>query len=289
MAATFHLYVYDEQAPLKFFKHTISKVGNEISLSVPMEIGKHMTKASYKELIMPIRSAACKGNIDEAYITNSFSRNNYIVVIGTETVIPGRVGRDGVAKDPIINLTPYGFVIGTLNYALKNFYIDIICSSNNLGEHLLLYVIKLANEKRCHGVTLNSLPSVLTYYPRQGFKFRKSCSTPVLVNYESSDLKRAVDAMRAARIPLPSDSEAAYKIDEYVDFMKLLHAAELNKKTKGECNKKAAISKDEIKSGHCGEDGYTMVKCFADEARGGRRRSTRRRMNRRRRTTRRKN
>jgi hypothetical protein len=260
-------YVYDQGRIYKL--QILPAYGSQIEL-----LGK--TKDTFKHYISPIRSLACAGNVDESYITSRFTPSNILIAIGPEKE------KDGIGGRKIIDIDPFGFVIG--KHLARDLYIDVICSTLN-GNNLLKYVTDLAQTKGCLSVTLNSLPSVLTYYPKYGFKFRKDCGPPDVV-YEGSALQTKAGTL--GRDKLPKTSKQAYNIAEYVDFMRALHAADLNKKKDGLCGKGRAITSNDIKGAECGTDGYTMTKCFAEGLGGGGRRKThaRRRKNR---QTRRKN
>jgi hypothetical protein len=248
-------YVYDQG---NTFKQQILPVyGSQIEL-----VGK--TKAIFKQqYISPIRSLACAGNVDESYITSRFTPSNVLIAMGPEKETEGIKGRK------IIDIDPIGFVMA--KHEARDLYIDVICSTL-YGNYLLKYVTDLAQTKGCASVTLNSLPSVLTYYPKYGFKFRKDCGPPDVV-YEGSALQTKAAAL--GRDGLPKTSSQAYDIAEYVEFMKLLHAADLNKKKDGLCGKGRTITSKNIKDAECGTDGYTMTKCFAEGLGGGSRRKRR--------------
>lgn len=261
-AVPIFVYVYDDGSTYK--QQILPALGPKTDL-----IAK--TKATFKQqYISPIRSMACAGNVDESYISSRFTASNILIAMGPEKETEGMKGRK------IIDIDPIGFVMG--KHLARDLYIDIICSTL-YGNNLLKYVTDLAQTKGCMSVTLNSLPSVLTYYPRYGFKFRKNCGPPD-VEYEGSALQTKAGAL--GRDGLPRTSNQAYDIPEYVEFMKLLHAADLNKKKDGLCGKGRTITHKNIKDAECGTDGYTMTKCFA----GGGRRKTH---TRKRRQTRRKN
>ncbi len=231
---------------------------------------KGKTKAWFRENIMKIRSLACVGNVSETYITTRFTQNNVLIVMGPEIEVD-------IRGKMYTDIEPIGFVIANHNAAAKDLYIDVICSSPlneiSYGAHLIKYLSDIADAKGCNSITLNSLPSVLSYYPNFDFKFRKDCGAP-LVEYQGSALQTKARELKAAG-RLPTTSDEAYAIDEYVEFMKLLHAADLNKKKDGLCAKGRRITSKNIKDAQCGTDGYTMTKCFTRTG-GRRRRATRR-------------
>ena len=258
------VYVYDEGTMYK--QQILPALGPKIAL-----VGK--TKETFRQqYIMPIRSLACAGNVDEGYITGRFGSCNILIAMGPEKTTEGRRSRAMAPENEtpkIIDINPTGFVMA--KHAARDMYIDIICSTKN-GVNLLKYAVDIARTKGCLSVTLNSLPSVLGYYPKYGFKFRKDCGPP-LVEYEGSALQEKATALGRGA---PKTSDQAYAIDEYVDFMKLLHAVDLNKKKDGLCSKGRRITSNNIKGAKCGTDGYTMTKCFSEGAGGGRRRTHRR-------------
>jgi hypothetical protein len=280
------LYIYDETLHDKAYKKQVQLSADKSSyiytdIITPFRyIKKDMF---YDDYIKGIRGTACLGNVSESYVRNCISKNNFLMAIGDGeiTVQPSR----GPNYSTIISK---GFVIGKIDAGRRDFYIDVICSSG-YTDYLLKYVIHIAQEKGCRSVSLSSLPSVLAYYPKSDFKFRTSCAEGERV--DGAAFMAHVQALkRRGELEYPTTSDQAYTIKAYVDFMKSLHEVGLNKKTAGVCNNGAAITNQEIVAGHCGEDGYSMVKCFAGGAGGSRykktnrrRRTNRRRTNRRRR------
>jgi hypothetical protein len=258
--AKIFVYVYDNGEMKK--QQIVPAIGPETEI-------KGKQKTYFNSHIMSIRGMACVGNVSEQYISGRFGKNNILIVMGPEIEVDirGKMHTD---------IEPIGFIIANHNAVAKDLYIDVICSSPlngiSYGAHLLKYANTMAEAKGCNSITLNSLPSVLTYYPTQGFKFRKDCGEP-LVEYEGSALQARARELKVAGT-LPTTSDEAYAIDEYVEFMKLLHAADLNKKKEGLCAKGRRITSKNIRDDKCGTDGYTMTKCFT---RGGRRRRTTRR------------
>ena len=251
-----------------------------------MRAYRDQTKETLTKLIMPLRSSACQGNVDESYISRAISKNDFVMLLyrGRRMVAPtARVSRSGMVPEPVeVPNEPLGFVLARRDpKGSDNFYIDVICSVVGHGLVLLKYFHAFARTKGARSVTLSSLPSVLAYYTKFGYQFRKSCDAGTVV----VDLPETITTYLRETKQRPVTTSNVYEIEPYMDFMEVLHAQGFGVKKEGECGK-SHVSKDEIKAKDCGGDGYTMMKC--DVQTGGKRRGRRTHNNRRkRRTTRR--
>jgi hypothetical protein len=251
---------------------------------------KDQTKDTLRAIIMPLRSSACKGNVREGYISDAIGKNDFVLAMykGVKLVEPAmRITRRATkAPEPIEVPNAVGFVLARRDpEGSANFYIDVICSSE-AGTLLLQYFHAFARARGATSITLSSLPSVLAYYTKYGYQFRKSCDPSDGVIQLPESITTYLRQLRETGQKPPVTTTNVYEIAPYMDFMEELHAHGFGVKKEGDCGKEH-ITKDEIKSKDCGSDGYTMIKCDLG-AMGGKHRARRTHNNRRkRRTTRR--
>lgn len=188
----------------------------------------------------------CKNAVRSGYVTDRTRPAPTVVVVYSvkESTRRGRTIED---------LTPHGFLLAFDDE--EGQYIDIICADHGLGRTLLLSFIQYVQDKDLGSVTLSSLPTVLTYYPKFGFEFRKSCRDPAIKVPER--LQQDINELVAAKA-LPRTRDEAYDNPVYAKLLQFLQTRDLNVKKEG-CTKYNARS---FKSNDCGLDGYTMKKCM---------------------------
>lgn len=231
-----------------------------------------ISKDDVKKLIKSINVGACQDNVSEDYIEKNAVNNPILMIMHTitiETVVfRGRSARTEERR----KINPIGFICARpdADKERSGFYIDVICSKSNGGQ-LLDYFIQFAKSKGAVFVGLSSLPSVLSYYPRVGFEFRTTCDGEPLAKLPK-EITDYIKLMKNTKGSLPKTSTNAYAIDPYANFMIELHEKGLSAKKKDVCAS-ATITKDQLISGHCGEDGYSMKRCVL----GGARKRTQRR------------
>jgi len=231
-------------------------------------------KADIQRMVNDIRYVACQGNVSDSYIREYALVKNTVIMVMCEvqrqsiTIAASR--RTPVRIEEREVETPIGFICARPDDEdPSGMYIDVICSMKK-GNQLLEYFSQFAKLAGARFVGLSSLPSVLAYYPRFGFEFRKSCETPAIpLNPTIPILLRD---RKAAGLPMPRTSYNTYDLEPYADFMLQLHEAGLSVRKEKSCAK-AKINKDELKADDCGQDGYSMKKCVLA---GGKTRKTRR-------------
>lgn len=102
------------------------------------------------------------------------------------------------------------------------FYLNLVCSTkrtSKFNRHSATYLIDRAVEhaksRGLREMSLSSVPSALTYYPKLGFSHRKSCNLPVNVELPQEMVHRA------ARGNVPKNTNAARNKD-WGKYMNLL-------------------------------------------------------------------
>ena len=223
-----------------------------------------LNKTHLNDHINTIRVTACFGRLSPKYISDSIGRNTITIVqyLKVNKEVNVRGSRHAPASKRIEpTLEPHGFVLArpdNTDPSGHTVYLDIICSMGPMAK-LLKYFFDWALTNDYPNIRLSSLPNVLSYYPKFGFKFRESCSTPVV-----KELPESIQHRNPREKPFPQDHFEAADDDDYADFMTDLHALGLSAKKTGVCAATRKLSKAELKSGNCGEDGYTMVRCKDD-------------------------
>lgn len=211
------------------------------------------TKEIFKQAVDSLsKTGVCKGSVNPDYIHHFSLQANNILIILYE-----------IHKDK--KTTPHGFVVArdeedetTVNHGI---YIDVICSNPGYGGKLLKYINDYADSHKYYYVGLSSLPTVLTFYPKYGFEFRKTCTGPA-----NSELPEAITTMKKENYP--KNVESTYDNKAFMDFMLDLHDKDLTVYRDPPCDNKS-LSAENFKEHGCASDGFSMKKCF--------RRTTRRR------------
>jgi hypothetical protein len=242
---------------------------------IASEIKESSTKADLQRMILQINDKACQGNVSEEYIKNYAVKNTILMVMYAEKEVEEATRASRSAASATVkrkSKEPLGFISAKVDDdgPRQGLYIDVICAVSN-GTNLLHYFIAYAKAQGKAFVGLSSLPSVLSYYPKYGFEFRKTCTGGPLARLPDTIPALLAELKRSGR-PFPKTSINTYAHDPYTDFMIELHDKDLSVKKSGKCAK-AKITKDELKEDDCGEDGFSMKRCALGG--GGRRRCTR--------------
>ena len=204
------------------------------------------TKAIFQEAVDTlVKTGVCKGSVNPSYIHHFSVRYNNILIILYE-----------IHDDK--KTTPHGFAVVRYDEDEENgnpgLYIDVICSNQGYGGKLLDYISKYANQTGEYFVGLSSLPTVLTFYPKYGFEFRKSCAGPA-----NTQLPASITTMKKENYP--TNVNNTYGNPAFMDFMLDLHDKGLTVYDEGECAKRPLSAKKFKKEG-CASDGFSMKKCL---------------------------
>ena len=110
----------------------------------------------------------CGLNINDEYLVEQLSKdeNPYLLVL------------TGIQKTKDVVPKSKGFIIAHQLFkdGKTGMYLDVICTDKGLGKILLNFFEYFAfTHLDLKFVELSSLANVLTYYPKFGYEFRKSC------------------------------------------------------------------------------------------------------------------
>lgn len=206
----------------------------------------NVTKRDLKDAVKSMAPTVCRDVVRPGYVYGAVDTAQYIAVAYSVEVTM-------VRRRPYEVVKPVGF---TLAYNVEDgLYIDVICSSAGSGAKLLNAMINFYSAVVPNGaITLSSMPTVLAFYPRFGFQFRKSCSEATLAIPQP-----IVEGLRqyAAARKFPLTRQEAYDDPVYGALMEFLQENDYNVK-KTNCSKYMA---NKYKDYDCGEDGYTMKRC----------------------------
>lgn len=140
-------------------------------------------------------------------------------------------------------------------------HIELICanrpkavetSKSFSGMTLLTFTMEVARFLGFHTVSLSAIPSVLGFYPKLGFEFRRTCAGPAIA---------LPNKLKTAR--LQGGDAFAPENSAYADFLFTLHEAGIEEAHS--CKKIKNLPKeetlDEMQKQHCDSEGYHMAKC----------------------------
>lgn len=202
-----------------------------------------LTKVEIKKEIRKLSENACLGYISKGYLNNAFEykNNNMVMLMYTKV---------GDKNDYV------GFILAKSNIKKKEkkIHLDVICSKKGYGGALLNFFLDYVDSEKYTSVHLDSLPHVLTYYPKFDFKHRASCDNPEVLAEMPESLKQRIKDKK----PLPVTSDDTYDDDDYVKFMLDLHKKGFGKKDPP-CDGK--LTRKRLKEGDCGSRGYSMYRC----------------------------
>lgn len=212
------------------------------------------------------RDSICQRSVRTGYIQEQVDDNNtFFLMFYYDSSL--------FAKSPKFNIRkiePIGFIMANIDIFDKDLYIDVICAGprttkfkEHSGAMLIEEAIEVARSSRLRSITLSSLPTVLTYYPRFQFAHRKSCERNVDASLPEIILRRM--RKEPGTEPLPATAEAAYKNKDMLDYMIELHEKGYSKRYDGKCaldHRTGKIARNSFLKGQCGDDGFQMKHCL---------------------------
>jgi hypothetical protein len=211
------------------------------------------------------RDSICQRSVRTGYILEQVDDNNtFFLMFYYDSSLFAKSPRFNIRK-----LEPIGFIMGNIDLLERDLYIDVICAGprttkfkDHSGAMLIEEAIEVARSSRLRSITLSSLPTVLTYYPRFQFAHRKSCDRNVDASLPDVIIRRM--KREPGTVSLPATVEAAYKNKDMLDYMIELHEKGYSKKYHGKCalNSMGKISRDSFLKGECGDDGFEMKYCL---------------------------
>jgi hypothetical protein len=220
-----------------------------------------------KEIIK--NAGLCGTNVSETYLRDNlpYSKNSILLMISSDKITLRARGDSSV---PSCN----GFILARFLELpppdKKGVYLDIICAGKGLGGKFLAFFHNFVFDNGANFVKLSSLANVLTYYPKLGYNFRKSCAGEPLQVLPPTLSERDYKVK-----PMPADTYVAYGDKNYMNFMydKLYKESDLGVRNAEDCKKTPRdLTRVQFKMRDCAQDGFTMMKC----TRGGRRKVSRR-------------
>ena len=248
-------YVFEE-SPDKTRKEIYSVYTDDVTTKMP--IPSYHSKKQFSREIMNFywNTKECKEAINESYLLHVSTKNPILILLNTY---------NGETTEPI------GFICAS--YAIDNgrtgFNIDVICSrrsktnsiyTSHIGVKLLEFFADYARLNGGEFVGLTALPTVLAYYPKRMFEFRKTCDGEPLATLPE-------DLINHIKINgIPKTEKEVYKETEYVKFMIELQAKGLNDFDPDEddpvCAPGKRISTNTFVRNKCGSTGFKMKRCF---------------------------
>jgi hypothetical protein len=170
---------------------------------------------------------------------------------------------------------PAGFLMGYKS-STRAFYVDIICVQSNIqsisgltynkhsGTFLITMVEDILFSTGIREVQLSALPVVLTYYPRLGYRHRKSCDDPP--DFEGFNPNIAYRLVNN-KASLPRDNLEAIDDQDYRSYMVQLSKEGYGASSRSECTRKSDSELKILKrlidpDINCQSDGFTMRKCM---------------------------
>jgi hypothetical protein len=238
---------------------------------MPFEQGELATEVkldgeTLKSRILPDSGESlCKQQVNPSYIREGIRNNDVFMLLYYKMVETGRRNRK------ITTIVPAAFLMANVKQG-HDLYIDVVCASAKRGEfqdhsgnYLIKKAIETARYMKLNQVSLSALPQVLTYYPSLGFLHRKSCNAPPDVLPTNSNFTTLLQ--RAKRRELPNNANRAHDDEQMLDYMTRLYNLGYAKQ-EGECSRKLdKKSKNVVKEGRCGRDGFRMVHCLDGRSR----------------------
>lgn len=221
----------------------------------------HETPADLWAAALSIGGSACRGEVVYRYLVDpenrydrlGSQREQVFRASQTREVIMVLFPMESSRRGTIMARQPAAFIMAKMTPG--NLYIDVVCGLPGFGGKIIDAFLWFADRVPAD-VTLSALPTVVWYYPKYGFSFRKNCSEKALDIPD--ELKERLNARVRAR-NAPRTAEDTYDDRDWSDLLLLLQRNGLNV-YKGEgCNQNA--SKQRIKSSNCGVDGFSMSRC----------------------------
>jgi hypothetical protein len=238
---------------IKAGKKGTTIITNLQGLKIEMDEQIHVNKNKLKYLIKSMHDETCKDIVRKSYVNSQLNKNQIYLILFDNS--------DNSIENHILRGKPVGFILGHTNYRddnnnyLKEAYLDVICAIPGTGRYLLQYFIDFAKTNRYKAVSLKAIPTVLTYYPKFGFKHRHTCKRSdngIVPPTELYDEKY--------RDPKYKEIDNIYDDENYFKYQ-----MKLRKNGFGdfadECAKKK-MTKEEFGDNDCGAEGYMMRKCL---------------------------
>ena len=158
-----------------------------------------------------------------------------------------------------VDKVPLAFILA--KHEPSSLYLAVVCGAQGTGRTIMDKFLAIADAMRLN-VSLSAMPSVLSYYAKFDFAFRKSCD-------ESAEI---VDASSIAGKKPPMNLGDIAADPHFGPILVELQKRGFNVMKDGQCAKKR-LSASAIIQHHCEDDGYTMFRCRVPPKRTSRKRA----------------
>jgi hypothetical protein len=202
-----------------------------------------------------LRYTACGKTVAPIFVSQALTYNTIVMVMyGMESQDVNVLGK--LRSQPATTITqqvrvPVGFILARPDD--EGIYLDIICAAAN-GSELLKYFIQYASLMGFSAITLTSLPNVLAFYPKYGFEFRTSCTSPPLITLPD-EIKGRDKKVK----PFPKTWEEAVDDEDYANFMVRLQRRGLASNQAD--HKDTEVNLEDIIDKEIGFHGFKMKLC----------------------------
>jgi len=225
----------------------------------------HIVTSSFMGDLLARAKNVCSDKIAPAFLREEReSERTMFRIVLTHVAIREDLPRTRHSIEAPTEYIPIGFLLGSKDTHNENtLYVDLICSDDKVarggGRIMLDYLLALA-DKYTFNVSLSSISTVLSFYPRFGFHHRKSCSTPIF------ETPHNILAIRPPKKDTPWPKETW---DQLYDFMEDLAENDYASTKKEDCKKwktkHASLKKEDsvqqFKEQECEQDGFYMMRC----------------------------
>lgn len=246
----YYIYVYIQEhkgipkqsyiVPVASFAHARFPAASTLPVIPRQDV--YLTKTMMRQHILFHADQVCRYEVSKWYVSGQIQHADILMVMFEYSGQP-REGEQGDVR---------GFILGQFTED-RGTYLDVVCSSK-YGLHLIDYFVILTRQLGMSYIKLNSLPKVLSLYPRYGFQHRKSCSREAEVVMSPELTKKWRDYHNFS-------VDDFYNDDTALQFMYALHRHGYSADERPEC-KSRRISLDEFAEHKCALDGFKMRLCL---------------------------
>jgi hypothetical protein len=234
------------RVPVASFSHTRFPVQAPLP-NIPQQ-RMYFTKTEMRPRILFNADEVCRLEVSKAYVSERISSSQILMVM-----YEARPGHALVENTR-------GFILGQFTED-KGMYLDVVCSSK-YGLHLIDYFVILARQLEMSYIKLNSLPKVLSLYPRYGFRHRKSCSV-------NPDIEMSPELTATWKQYHSFSPDDFYMDPTALHYMHALHRHGYTADARVECQN-PWLSAGEFALYKCAMDGFQMRLCLQPSARSPR-------------------
>lgn len=203
----------------------------------------YFTKQDLRTRIMYHAEEVCRFEVSRGYVSDQITPATILLVLFES--LPGHSMAENTR----------GFILGQFTED-KGMYLDVVCSTK-YGLSLIDYFVILARQFGMSYIKLNSLPKVLSLYPRYGFQHRKSCTVPADVEMSPQMASKWKEFHSFS----PDDF---YMHPDSLNYMFLLHQQGYSADKRSECQNPPKTVESFLLH-RCAADGFQMRLCLEPE------------------------